>query len=191
MITADETKTVTKLDTELVEDNYDDYEDLQEGDKETDTKSQVKIQPFYVKYKELKERYPNHIVIMRLGDFYEAFEDDATLLADKLDLTLTSRDVGLERRIPIIGFPCHAAEKYITKIWNYSNVVISEFDGKIVTLSKIFKSDGQCIDETTGEVLPQMPCTNNKLKNKPSATTAETEFISYLQNLLDGEMNIA
>lgn len=191
MITATENKTVTKLDAGLVEDNYDDYGDLQESNKETDTESQIKLQPFYVKYKELKERYPNHVVIIRLGDFYEAFEDDATILSNQLDLTITSRDVGLERRIPVIGFPYHATEKYITKIRNYNNVVISEFNDKTVTLSKLVTVDGQHIDEITGEVITQTNDKTNTPVATKSSTTAETEFISYLQNLLDGKMIIA
>lgn len=63
------------------------------------------IPPFYSQYVELKDSYPDCIILIRLGDFYEAFNDDAQTLSDELNLTLTGRDVGLESRVPIIGFP--------------------------------------------------------------------------------------
>lgn len=74
------------------------------------------ISPLYQKYLHIQEQYPDVIVAYRLGDFYEIFGENAVLLAEELDMTLTGRDCGLESRVPMIGFPYHAADTYIRKI---------------------------------------------------------------------------
>ena len=63
---------------------------------------------------------------MRIGDFYEIFGEKAKAIANELDLTLTGRDCGLESRVPMIGFPYHAAEIYIQKIRNFYNVLLAD-----------------------------------------------------------------
>lgn len=68
------------------------------------------VSPVYQKYLDVQGKYPQAIVAMRLGDFYEVFGDNAKLLADELDLTLTGRDCGLESRVPMVGFPYHASD---------------------------------------------------------------------------------
>ncbi|MDE6966664.1 MAG: hypothetical protein K2O94_06775, partial [Clostridiales bacterium] len=64
----------------------------------------------YEKYITYVNRHPDSVIAMRVGDFYEVFGKRAVALADELSLTLTSLDLGLEQRIPMIGFPYHAAE---------------------------------------------------------------------------------
>ena len=71
--------------------------------------------PLYRSYLKLQEQYPDCIVACRLGDFYEVFGDNAKLLSETLGLMLTSRDCGLSERVPMVGFPYHAAENYISK----------------------------------------------------------------------------
>ena len=75
-----------------------------------------KISPFYTAYSELKEKYSDCVIAYRLGDFYEILGKDAVTIATELDLTLTCRDCGLPYRIPMIGFPYHAADNYVAKI---------------------------------------------------------------------------
>lgn len=65
------------------------------------------IPEFYSKYLDTQKKYPEDIVLTKLGDFYEAFGDDAITLSNELNLTLTARDVGLEERLPMVGFPYH------------------------------------------------------------------------------------
>lgn len=62
-----------------------------------------------------ENKYPDHILAYRVGDFYEVFGDNAKLLAQPLDLTLTSRDCGLAERVLMVGFPYHAADNYISE----------------------------------------------------------------------------
>lgn len=71
--------------------------------------------PLYRSYLKLQEQYPDCIVACRLGDFYEVFGDNAKLLSETLGLMLTSRDCGLSERVPMVGFPYHAAKNYISK----------------------------------------------------------------------------
>ena len=67
-------------------------------------------------YFSIKEKYGDCIVFYRLGDFYEMFFDDAKKASALLDLTLTSRDCGLQERAPMCGVPFHAADAYIAKL---------------------------------------------------------------------------
>lgn len=67
-------------------------------------------------YFSVKEKYKDCIIFYRLGDFYEMFYEDAIKASEMLDLTLTGRDCGLEKRAPMCGVPHHAADAYIAKL---------------------------------------------------------------------------
>ena len=56
--------------------------------------------PIRRQYLELKDRYPDTILFFRLGDFYETFDDDAKVAADVLQITLTSKPMGKNLRVP-------------------------------------------------------------------------------------------
>ncbi len=72
--------------------------------------------PMRRQYLDLKQQYPDAILFFRLGDFYETFDDDARLVAEVCDITLTSRPVGKDVRVPLAGVPYHSAEGYIAKL---------------------------------------------------------------------------
>ena len=57
--------------------------------------------PIRRQYLELKQRYPDTILFFRLGDFYETFDDDAKLVAGELQITLTSKPMGKDLRVPL------------------------------------------------------------------------------------------
>ena len=80
------------------------------------------------KYFEIKAKYQG-VVAMRLGDFYEVLGEDAVTIAEELNLTLTGRDIGLDERMPMIGFPYHAKDIYFSKIIEKHKLVIVE-DGE-------------------------------------------------------------
>ncbi|MCD8373049.1 MAG: DNA mismatch repair protein MutS [Clostridia bacterium] len=67
-------------------------------------------------YLEVKDKYKDCVIFYRLGDFYEMFFEDAEKVSKLLDLTLTGRDCGLEKRAPMCGVPYHAADNYIAKL---------------------------------------------------------------------------
>lgn len=70
--------------------------------------------PMIKQYKEIKSKYPEHIVFFRLGDFYEMFFEDAHIGSKELEIALTSRDP--ENKTPMAGVPYHAADQYIAKL---------------------------------------------------------------------------
>jgi DNA mismatch repair protein MutS len=63
-------------------------------------------------YQEAKAQHPGMLLLFRMGDFYETFDDDARLAARVLGLTLTSRD----KQVPMAGFPHHQLENYLRKL---------------------------------------------------------------------------
>ena len=72
--------------------------------------------PVMRQYLELKEQYPDTILLFRIGDFYETFNADAELISRELKIVLTSRSRSGDNRIPLPGVPYHAAEGYIAKL---------------------------------------------------------------------------
>lgn len=67
-------------------------------------------------YLQIKAQYPDTIVLFRLGDFYETFDEDAGTVAQVCDIVLTSRPVGQGERVPLAGVPYHAVDSYIAKL---------------------------------------------------------------------------
>ncbi|MCY0879863.1 MAG: DNA mismatch repair protein MutS [Firmicutes bacterium] len=71
-----------------------------------------KLTPMQEQYRRLKRERPDALLLFRLGDFYELFEDDAVTAAPILDVQLTSRD----GRVPMCGVPHHAVGQYAQKL---------------------------------------------------------------------------
>ncbi|MDK0584921.1 DNA mismatch repair protein MutS [Clostridium perfringens] len=76
----------------------------------------MKLTPMMRQYFEIKENYEDCILFFRLGDFYEMFFEDAETAARELELVLTGRDCGLEKRAPMCGIPFHASNSYIGRL---------------------------------------------------------------------------
>jgi len=75
------------------------------------------LTPLLEQYQGIKARYPGHLVLFRVGDFYETFGDDARLLARELDVVLTARSAdALGIRTPMAGVPHHAVETYLGRL---------------------------------------------------------------------------
>lgn len=72
--------------------------------------------PMMKQYKEIKDRYLDCLLMFRMGDFYELFLEDANIGAQILNITLTSKPVGKDNRIPMAGVPYHAVDNYINKL---------------------------------------------------------------------------
>lgn len=153
------------------------------------------VSPVYQKYLDVQDKYPQAIVAMRLGDFYEVFGDNAELLADELDLTLTGRDCGLESRVPMVGFPYHASDAYLKKILgNGHAVALIENDG-IRELPS-----AQNIDLETGEILSEeeMREFDGDIEEPDFAddepdldlTAFDTEALAALDELLGNEITL-
>lgn len=109
------------------------------------------VSPMYPKYLDVQGKYPQAVVAMRLGDFYEVFGKNAEMLANELHLTLTGRDCGLENRVPMVGFPYHASDVYFGKILSKGyTLVVMENDDEVRELPA-----EQNVDLETGEILSE------------------------------------
>lgn len=151
------------------------------------------VSPVYQKYLDVQGKYPQAIVAMRLGDFYEVFGDNAKLLADELDLTLTGRDCGLENRVPMVGFPYHASDAYFDKIArNGHAVVLIENDG-IRELPS-----AQNIDLETGEILSEEEMREfdgdieepDLADDEPDISAFDTEALAVLDEMFGNEITL-
>jgi len=67
-------------------------------------------------YLRIKSQYPKAILLFRIGDFYEAFDQDAHTVSRELDLILTSRFISKGQKVPMAGMPYHVVESYIAEL---------------------------------------------------------------------------
>lgn len=72
--------------------------------------------PLMKQYNSIKGKYPDAILLFRVGDFYETFGDDAIKTSKILGITLTSRNSGYASEAPLAGFPYHALDTYLPKL---------------------------------------------------------------------------
>lgn len=70
----------------------------------------------FEQYDRIKAENPDSLLLFKMGDFYEAFHDDAEVIAKKLGLTITTRSRKSENPIPMSGFPYHQLEAYLGKL---------------------------------------------------------------------------
>lgn len=75
------------------------------------------LTPMMRQYLDVKSQYPHTVVLYRLGDFFEAFFEDAHLVSRELELFLTGKEAGKEvGRVPMAGIPYHALERYASQL---------------------------------------------------------------------------
>lgn len=72
--------------------------------------------PLMKQYSQVKAKYPDTILLFRMGDFFETFEEDAKITSKVLGITLTRRGNGTSGDTPLAGFPHHALETYLPKL---------------------------------------------------------------------------
>lgn len=76
----------------------------------------AKISPFMAQYQEVKSRYAEELVLFRMGDFYETFNEDAVKASKILGITLTARDSRSDHPTPMAGIPHHALKDYLPRL---------------------------------------------------------------------------
>jgi len=76
----------------------------------------MSITPLMAQYARIKKNYPDTILLFRVGDFFETFEDDAKTASKVLGITLTKRANGAAGEVPLAGFPHHAIDNYLPKL---------------------------------------------------------------------------
>ena len=152
------------------------------------------VSPMYRKYLDVQEKYPQAVIAMRLGDFYEVFGKNAELLANELPLTLTGRDCGLESRVPMIGFPYHASDVYFGKILSngYTLVVMENGDELRELPAK------QNVDLETGEILSEEEMREfdgdmeepDIADDEPDISAFDTEALAVLDEMFGNEITL-
>jgi DNA mismatch repair protein MutS len=76
----------------------------------------TELTPLMKQYREIKRQHLDAILLFRMGDFYEMFDQDAVTASKVLEITLTARNKSKGIETPLCGFPYHAAEGYIAKL---------------------------------------------------------------------------
>jgi len=76
----------------------------------------IKITPLMKQYNDIKFKYPNTVLLFRVGDFYETFGQDAVLASKVLGIVLTKRGAGSSSETELAGFPHHSIENYLPKL---------------------------------------------------------------------------
>lgn len=100
--------------------------------------------PFMKQFNELKAKHPEAILLFRIGDFYEAYDEDATKIGEILGITVTrkfnSKDKGSDgHTLKLAGFPYHALDTYLPKLIRAGvRVAICEnHDGKSILTEQV------------------------------------------------------
>ena len=139
------------------------------------------ISPLWTRYQGYQEEYPEAVIAMRIGDFYEIFGESAETVSKPLELTVVSRDFGLPERVPMIGFPYHRADTYIEKLRGYTDVAVIESDTEQRLLPKYLPVEGFEVDTTTGEIIEP---------DEAPGPYADTELMYKIYLLLDQKVEI-
>ena len=164
------------------------------AEKETAKPPERTVSPMYQKYLDVQGKYPQAVVAMRLGDFYEVFGKNAELLANELRLTLTGRDCGLESRVPMVGFPYHASDVYFGKILsNGHTLVVMENDDEV----REFPAE-QNVDLETGEILSEEDMREfdgdmeepDLTDDEPDISAFDTEALAVLDEIFGNEITL-
>lgn len=75
-----------------------------------------RMTPLMRQYYEVKRQHPKSLLLFRMGDFYETFDEDARVTSKVLGITLTKRANGAAKEVPLAGFPHHALDSYLPRL---------------------------------------------------------------------------
>lgn len=104
-----------------------------------------RIREPYRGYLAVKSENPDSLVLYQVGDFFEAYSEDAQKIAEALDLVMTSRAISDSERIPMMGFPQHALETYMNMLTDRGfDLAVSTVDGserKVLSIVSTNKED--------------------------------------------------
>ncbi len=121
--------------------------------------------PMMRQYLAIKHQYPAHLLLYRMGDFYELFYDDAEKASKYLDITLTQRNKASENPVPMAGIPYHALDNYLPRL--------------------IKQGESVAICEQVGELNPKGPMAREVVRViTPGTASDETLLDSHADNWL-------
>jgi DNA mismatch repair protein MutS len=102
---------------------------------------EIKYSPMLEQYFGMKSRYPDAILLARVGDFYEAYGDDAKTIARALGIALTSKEAGGGNRVAMAGVPHHALDGYLAKLVAQQRIVALAEQLEIPVPNKLVRRD--------------------------------------------------
>jgi DNA mismatch repair protein MutS len=106
-----------------------------------DLVSEARYSPMLEQYFSMKARYPDAILLSRVGDFYEAYGDDATTIASALQIALTSKESGGGHRVAMAGVPHHALDKYLAELVAQQRIVALADQLEVPIPNKLVRRD--------------------------------------------------
>ncbi len=104
-------------------------------DKKQETEIEIKLAedpaelaPMLQQYAAMKKKYPEHVILFQVGDFYEIFFEDAAVVSQAINIRLTSRNKQQENAIPMCGIPISTLDNYLPRLLQagFSCVVVSQ-----------------------------------------------------------------
>ena len=107
--------------------NAQESEDKSKEQEEIVEEIKQELPDWYLNYVDKQESYPDSLVFIKLGDFYEAFNETVNIISKEMNLTLTKRDFG-SIKVDMAGFPYYVKDDYIAKVKNKYNCIIIEND---------------------------------------------------------------
>ncbi len=94
--------------------------------------------PIRRQYLQIKSRYPDALLLFRMGDFYESFDEDAHVVARELEIALTTKHMGQGLKVPLAGIPFHSLETHLARLVSRGfRVAICEQIGEAPSASKL------------------------------------------------------
>ena len=110
------TENTVKPTTEVTENHKPEIKDkLNNNTEDMKPESKVTQTPLIQQFEEMKKKHPDALLLFRVGDFYEMFNQDAVKASEVLGITLTRR-AGSDKPVELAGFPHHALDTYLPKL---------------------------------------------------------------------------
>ncbi|HZT12374.1 MAG TPA: DNA mismatch repair protein MutS [Candidatus Baltobacteraceae bacterium] len=135
--------------------------------------------PMLQQYFGMKARHPEAILLSRVGDFYEAYGDDAETIARALSIALTSKEAGSGRRVAMAGVPHHALSQYLARLVHQRFIVALAEQLEAPQPNKLVRRD--VVRIVTPGTLIEDQLLDGKQNNYLAAVTAvgETFALAY------------
>ena len=131
----------------------------------------------YSQYRQIKDAHQDSVLLFRLGDFYETFEEDAVTASRVLNITLTARSMGKELSVPMAGIPVHTLENYLGKLLHAGH--------KVALCEQVSQPGNGLVDREVVQLLtPGMA---------PEFSVASEDMNNYIVALVknDGQVGVA
>lgn len=144
--------------------------------------------PMQKQYNEIKKEYSDAVLLFRLGDFFEAFNEDAELLSNILGITLTGRGKG-EKRTPMAGIPHHALKNYLPKLVEKGlKVAIADQVEEAVQGQLVERKVTQII--TAGTIIDEDTLDSSKNNYLAAVIREENEYLLAFTDITTGEFKV-